>query len=408
MKWPRYGWLVFSLALTCLVLTGSTVSSLALFLDPIRADLRCTSEQVSSLVSAFLLASTCSSVMGGWLLDRLGARLVMVAGNLLIGTGFFWAGVAPDWPRVLMGFALSGTGFGASTFLSASWIAGVKIKENLGVIIGVFVAAASIGAAVLPPLIGFTVEELGWRSTLRTIAILAPAVCVPFILAFAPRPDRAGSAPVETAPQSDAGDLVAALRSGPFLALNLTQCLFLMGFMGLYIFLIPYLDQRGYAPHESAIIYGIMNAVGAVAPILTGLLADRLNPLKILVLNLVFNSVSVFLLALVDRSPTSFIALAAFVVVWGATSSAPSQLAPVLIARTLGTRNFGALTGAFSVATGVATAAGPMLTGLIYDQSGDYLRAFYLGALLVLTAAIVASAIRGTGVERPARVVQKS
>lgn len=75
-------------------------------------------------------------------------------------------------------------------------------------------------------------------------------------------------------------------------------------------------------------------------------------------------------------------------VLWGATCSLATQLAPLLLLDAVGPRSYGTLLGVIFLVSGVAMAAGSTLTGHLHDTTGGYVTPFVLlSATMTIAAA---------------------
>ncbi|NLC00915.1 MAG: MFS transporter, partial [Pseudomonas formosensis] len=82
----RQAWgVVIGMAVTLGILFGSTLSSFGVFTVPLLEAFAATNEQVANIPSFFMLSMTLAMPVGGWLLERIGPRLVMVSGAGLAG-----------------------------------------------------------------------------------------------------------------------------------------------------------------------------------------------------------------------------------------------------------------------------------------------------------------------------------
>jgi MFS family permease len=83
-------------------------------------------------------------------------------------------------------------------------------------------------------------------------------------------------------------------------------------------------------------------------------------------------------------------ALGAFVVLHGLAIGTQIAVVPAIAAVVLGMKRFGTLFGLLQVATMVASAVGPVASGLIFDRTGQY-----GGAILMWLCAFVAATALG-------------
>jgi ACS family glucarate transporter-like MFS transporter len=129
--------------------------------------------QMGVVYSAFLMSYTALMTPGGWLTDRLGARLMLVGGGL--GAAFFTA-LTPlagtpglgAWIGVVFAFVLVRVAFGACTapiYPACGRIVSAWIRpEHQARALAAIVSAAGVGAALSPFAYAHIIDTLGWRS----------------------------------------------------------------------------------------------------------------------------------------------------------------------------------------------------------------------------------------------------
>ncbi len=77
----RQGWYVVAgLAVTLCILFGTTLNSFGVFILPITNSFQSSNEQTANIATAFMVTMTLTMPVAGWLLDRIGSRIVMASG----------------------------------------------------------------------------------------------------------------------------------------------------------------------------------------------------------------------------------------------------------------------------------------------------------------------------------------
>jgi MFS family permease len=105
-----------------------------------------------------------------------------------------------------------------------------------------------------------------------------------------------------------------------------------------------------------------------------GVLADRFTKKRIMCWALILHAFAVLCLLEIDR----FGALPSFVVLFGIGIGGGAVLIPLLIGECFGLRAFGKVLGVVTISATLGAAAGPVLTGRIFDVTGSYQLAFIL------------------------------
>lgn len=116
------------------------------------------------VINAYLLPLVALLLIGGAVGDHLGRRRTLVAGIVLFLVASAACALAPELGLLLAARALQGVG-AALLMPSSLGILGASFQgEARGRAVGTWAAAGAIASAVGPPLGGWLVETVGWRS----------------------------------------------------------------------------------------------------------------------------------------------------------------------------------------------------------------------------------------------------
>lgn len=399
----RQGWLVVAALWVVMFLTiGSTISTIGVFFNPLIHQFGWSHEQVSRLATSYILCMGLAAPAAGWMLDWVPAQLPMSLGVTAVAIGYLLASRASSLASLIAAFALIGAGVGASSLVPGTIVAANWFKQRRGLAIGIAVCGSAVGATVMPPTAAHLIIVHGWRTTMLYIGAPSLAIGLPAILALVRTrpPGTAGSrremaASVRREAAATPGlELGAALCSLPFWMLAGVQILFTVAFNGVYYHLVPYLISAGYTPEHAALIFGAKSLFVTVGTIVLGGMADRIGARQVLAFGMLLLCVSLIDLFAVGSSSFGLIATMLFIVGYGSPTGTTSTTIPMLLGDCLGMRRFGTLMGIIGFIATVASAVGPILTGLIFDLTGSYVVPYALFAALFAVAALIALAVR--------------
>lgn len=192
---------------------------LAPLLPFVRADYGVSYTEIGLALSAFNIVSTVLQTPVGFMVDWLGARILLLAGLLIGAAAFAVAGLVDSfWVLVAM-FALAGVGNAVYHPADYALLSQHVPGKHIGKAFSVHTFAGMLGSAVAPVSL-LTMQHLwGWRGAFVGASLLGFAAAV---LIAAIRDSGAAPAPAGRAPASD-GDGAAGWRvlmSAPIL-LNL-------------------------------------------------------------------------------------------------------------------------------------------------------------------------------------------
>jgi sugar phosphate permease len=367
----RYRWTILALG------TGAQTAYSAVFLGiPVLGpalqkeyDLDLT--QVGLAIAAANAGSVFTLLAWGLLADRVGERAVLAVGLAGCGAGLLVAAFAPSFAVLVVALALGGAAGASVNAASGRAVMSWFGQEERGFALGIRQTALPIGgllaALLLPP-----IEAAGGlRAGLVTLA----AGCLVAALAGA---SGLREAPREEGELTDIGHPV---RDPRMWQLSIGSALVLAAQISILSFLILFLHgERGLSTAEAAGVFALIQALGAVARIVTGRWSDRLKariaPLRQLALGL---SVSLATAAALLTAPLQIL-IPVFVVA-GALSLSWNGLSFTAAAELAGRRRAGAALGFQQTALAITSAAAPPAFAAVVE-AGSWSLAYGLAAAM--------------------------
>lgn len=166
-------------------------ASTAIIAQELTIDLGLSPKELGLLGSAFFYAFALVQLPLGLLLDRAGARITMVALNIL---GILGAVILANGDnvvdgvigRILMGLGMAANFMGPLKLLT-HWFS----LKKFATVSGLMVSIGSLGSMAATSPLAFLVEELGWRDTFRSLAGFHFLLIVCFLLVVRDKPDIA-------------------------------------------------------------------------------------------------------------------------------------------------------------------------------------------------------------------------
>jgi sugar phosphate permease len=390
-----YGWIVVGATAVTLLVSAGVRSAPGVFLNSLQADMGWSLAAISFAVSIGLLLFGLVGPLTGWLMDRFGPRLVMLAGIALIGASMAAsARMTALWQLNLFWGALSGIGTGVAGSVLGAAVANRWFVARRGLVIGIFGAATSAGQLIFVPLLAWLESAIGWRSSVLTLAGIAALLLAPVLLLMRDDPADLGLRPYggpapepsNLARESAGGVMRRALRvpefwllAGSFFICGATS----NGLIGTH--LIAHAHDHGIAKGTAAGMLALMGTMNFVGTIASGWLTDRYNPRKLLACYYGFRGISLFLLPFVS----SLGGLAVFAILFGLDYIATVPPTTALVADIFGRKNVGTVFGWVFCAHQIGAALAAWLGGLARDLTGDYGVAFLAAAALAMTAALL-------------------
>lgn len=375
---PFYGWLiVLAAALTTFSSGPGQSYTFSVVIDPILAETGLSRTLLSTLYAAGTAVSAAMTFVVGRLVDRLGARRMLVVVALLFALACIGLSRAQGVLGLFLGFAaMRALGQGSlpviATLLTAQWFVRYRGRAMALVTLGFALANASF-----PPLTQALTSTFGWRGAYLALAGLLVVTLIPAALIARDRPEALGLFPdgadeppaseQATSPGADATG-APTLRSASFwlLALPLTAGPFVV--TALVFHQVSIFAERGLGADVAAGVFVAFSAAAASATLLGGVLIERLGPKRLLLGNLILMAVAVASLRLV-ADPVSATLYAALL---GASSGAQSVASGVAWATYYGRRGLGRLQGSAAMVTISAAALAPLPLAAWQQAVGSY------------------------------------
>jgi MFS family permease len=377
-----YGWWVVVAAfLNLFFIVGIIFYGFPLFYPSFVESLGFTRAQVTQgFFLGFLLVGLPLGFLAGALIDRLGARFVILSGVGLVAVSLLLMGsMTKFWQYELLcimevlGYVLAGPI--ANQVLVARWF-----RKRRGQAMGYAYLGLGLGGVFSPLLINFLTRSIGWRHALELVGALVAVVLLPVgIWVTRSGPEELGllqDGVVDSdftteksiaADRSSAG-VAKAVRSASFW-LILAGSTLVIGAIGAVIqHFILFLKDAGYSPTAASQFFTVLLTSSLGGRVLVGYVADRFRKSSIMALFYLLIGASVFLLAW----PHAPAVLWTFAIVFGFSMGADYMLIPLVTAECFGTASLGKLLALIIMGYSLGQWGAPWMAGRIFDARHSY------------------------------------
>ncbi|MFQ5879747.1 MAG: MFS transporter [Dehalococcoidia bacterium] len=327
------------------------------------------------VVAAFGVARILGSMSSGYLADRLGRRLLLVGGPLVIAAGSFLSGLSADFWQLLVFQFVAGVGSGVYQTGAAIVLADISSDADRAKVMSFNQGSLYVGVTLGPVMGGPLAEIFGLRSPFFLVASLGVLTAL-WAFTRIPEtghtrvasPSMAKSAPATTlgpVPLPPTSGIRALLMQKDFLLVALLSFAIVLTRMGSRQTLVPLLgDERlGLEPGAIGAVFTLTGAMNLVALAPAGILADRLGRKAVIVPSSFLMALSLLLFAL-SGSLAFFVLAAALVGIASGTSAAPTVYAADIVPPHLR----GAGLGLFRGFGDVGIVIGPVFLGWLADS----------------------------------------
>ncbi len=379
-----YGWTVLAAAAAIVAIGQGALFSLGVFLKPLEDSMGWSRSAISMVALLNWLAMGAGSFFWGALSDRLGSRVVTVAGGVLMGLGLVLSSQATALWQLDVTFGLF-VGFAAGAFLTPLSVTATKwFTANRGLAVGVVSAGGGVGLLLLSPLSRWLTSLYDWRVAMLVLGDLAWLVIIPTALLIRNAPAEMGAVALggAAAPQRSFST-GQVLRAPQFWAIALTHFACCAAHSGPIFHMVTHAIDQGVVPMVAATVLGVSGLSSIAGRIGCGLIADRFGAKRTLIAGLALQAVMVFVY-LFTRDAGAFYAAA---VVFGVAYGGVMPLYALVTREYFGERVMGSAYGAVFLISTVGMGLGSWGGGVIHDHLGTY------GWLFIGSAAIGAAAM---------------
>jgi MFS family permease len=405
-----YGWWVVSI---CFVINafgiGTFFYGFSTFFNPMVKEFGWSRTLMSGVYSLSRLEGGLEGPIAGWLIDRFGARLIMLAGISLAGLGFILLSFVHDPVSLYLIFGLTlslGYNLGYVNGTNAA-VAKWFIKKRSRAI-SILTVGNGIGGAVFVPLIAWLILYVGWRKAAIILGVGTFLLPLPLSLLVRGTPEEMGLKPDGEGPlpksASASGNgllqpadvsaaviveeedftVKEAVKTSAFWIYSLSMVLRACILSSIVVHQIPHLMDLGVSFQSASTVLGMMVLVSVPGRFIFGSLGDRYNKKMLLFFLCVLQAAGI----LIFIQANSAFLLYLFVILYGTGYGGAIPLSISLRADLFGRKNYATISGLTMTVTTIGTVTAPIVAGYLYDLTRSYTLAFYSLAFLILLSGI--------------------
>ncbi|KYH00912.1 MFS transporter [Bradyrhizobium sp. DOA1] len=318
------------------------------------------------------------------LLARIGLRALILCGLSALGASTVLLALMQTPWQLYLAYALMSVGWTGMGTVVIATVLNSWFEQRRGLALSLAFNGATCGGIILVPLLLSLSGSIGFRSAMLAATLAMMVLVLPVVVTFigwpaGTLPSSGGRAPGAAAPVHSRKALLA---NAAFWTMVLPIAIALLAQMGFIIHQVAFLEPLiGRASAGLAVT--IMAAMAIVGRLLLGLFVDRLDP-RLACAASMTSQAAALLVALQSTSPTVLLACCA---VYGFSIGNMITFPPLIIQREIGSSAFAAAMGLGTSISGIVSAFGPGIVGLVRSFTGNYTTAFALCVGLDLVAA---------------------
>ena len=395
-----YGWLVL-VAVCCagFARQGPAVATLSIFVDPMTQEFGWSRTAISGAVSLGGLLAAFLSPMLGPLLDRHGARVMLTFAVGATGLAVAALAYTPSLIYFYVAFCIGRTCFAGPFDLGIYGAVNKWFVHHRPIATAVANVAMMAGLVSMPLIAQFAIDQSDWRTGWLAVGAAVLVVgLIPVWLLVVREPEDiglqadGGAAPVSgdanagaRLPEGRQYSRAQAMRTPVFWLLMLYTALVYPVQAGVSLHQAPYLIERGIDATTAALVVSTFSLMSGVSGLVFGLFGRRIGVRSALVGGAIVLTSGVLLMEALQTPEEAFLAAALFGVGLGSMFT----VLPIAWADFFGRQSYGAIRGIALVAQVLPQAAGPLISGVLRDLTGDYSLSLFCFAGFSAVAAVV-------------------
>jgi MFS transporter, OFA family, oxalate/formate antiporter len=170
-------WLQLAAGVVGMLAIANLQYAWTLFTKPLSASLHASLPAIQVAFAAFIVAETWLVPFEGYLVDKLGPRLLMAGGGVLVGLGWIMSGQASNVRQLIIWYTVGGVGagivYGATVGNAVKWF-----PDHRGLCVGLTAGAYGVGTAITVAPIARMIKASGYAHAFLTWGFIQGVVVI--------------------------------------------------------------------------------------------------------------------------------------------------------------------------------------------------------------------------------------
>jgi MFS family permease len=385
-------WLRLVLAVMIASVGAVGMWAIVVVMPTVQADFGATRGAVSLATTMVFMGFGAGGVGVGRITDRFGIVAAMAVSIVFLGVSFVLAGLAATlWQFILIYFLI---GLGASaTFAPLMAEASHWFERYRGLAVTIVASGNYVAGTIWPPIINWSVQAHGWRTTHIAIGIFCSVAMSLLLLVLRSIIGTGGARDHANAPPPQVNLNLSANTLTILLSIASISCCVAMAMPQVHI--VSYCGDLGYGVARGAEMLSMMMGFGIISRIASGFLADKIGGIYTLLIGSVAQGFALLFYLFFDSLTSLYLISGMFGLFQGGI--VPSYA--IIVRETMPAREAATRVGIVIFASVFGMSFGGWVSGVIFDATGSYAAAFANGLAwnVVNMAIVVGLLIRAGG-----------
>lgn len=401
-----YGYVILGICFLITMAIMGMVTSFGIFFTPLIEEMGWSRTATSAAFSLNAIMAGIFGIIGGFVNDRLGPRVVLPILCIITAAGYYLVSQMNTVWQFYLFFGLI-VGLGSNVYVPAMSTVARWFTGRRSLMSGIAFSGSGFGLVILPLFINWIIGAYDWRFSLVIISIIIMVISILAIIFLKADPYKIGLVPYgsDTAANENRHTDVAsltlrdAIRTKPFWLLVLSLFCYGFCFVAFQAHLAVHSNDVGISATGAALILTVMGAATIVGQIGIGGIGDKVGYKRAYIAGL-FCIILAVLTILFARDLWLFIVFASLLGL--AFGNCSTQESP-LVAWLFGLSSHGTLLGVAAFSWTFGGSVGPLIFGAIYDAQGDYRYAFWVAGIISIIAVILSFFLKRAVKDSPSR-----
>jgi MFS family permease len=306
--------------------------------------------------------------------------------------------VTNEWQFIVVYGVVGGIG-GTGVRLVQSTLISKWFVARRGTAVGFTANGGGISAVVMAPITAFLIRELGWQDAWGVLGIVMAVLLLPLVPFAVRSPEDMGLVPDNGAMPRSSSRSAATERSYRLTDVIHTWQFWLLMvgvLIGNYslqthtVVMVPYFEEIGFSSTTAAASLSVYGIFSISMRFIWGTLGDRFSVRIAIIGQSLLTAVAAVLLLQVGGTTSLYVIMA----VQGMTLSGFPPLQILVWPEFFGREHIGSIIGVTNLFTTIAGALGPVIAGVVYDETGSYEVTIWMLVVTWLATAAVMTVVK--------------
>lgn len=396
----HFGWMIVGFSFITLALVYGIWYAYSVFFVALLKEFGWSRSIGAGAFSLFIIVSSLIGPFVGNMVHSAGPRKVILGGSFVLGIGLILCSLIQTWWQLYLFFGfITAVGLGAVGWVPNITLIQLWFKEKRGLPIGIISSGVGTGILFCVPSIQYLIDQVGWRTTYRIMAIFIPLIVISMAIAFLKRPPQTtpfypiekkipsavikNPLVVDEAWASQSWTVRRAMTTKQFRLLGLSFFLSSSINQSIFTHQVAFFVDHGLQALLASYIVGFVGIVSIGSKILWGVLSDKIGREITYTIGMtcsIFGMITLIVFGIFPSPGLTYF----YSVFFGMGYAVIAALPPLIIADLFEGHAYGGIFGTIMMLSGLGGASGAWFAGFIYDRTGSYVPVFIIMAVFAL------------------------